>query len=298
MLHAQGAGWAPSVDACNVVLREAPCLVKLPLVAPNLDFPKKDPKTRDVGPLPGEGQESSWKGALVGNSKSEISMLLPKVTNGEEGLEICLPDSIMDNIASPLHLCLVGRFLAFRPTIDMVRRWAHSRWKIKGSVSVSAMPGGLFLFRFTAEEDFIYIMSGSWSYGKHFLTLSKWKPGFDPSADLLRLALVWIRLLGLPLEFWDDTIFRWIGNSFGQFVVVDNAMMWKSRLVYARLCVNVVVNNPLPNFIALKSKWGKWTQAIVYEKASLYCQRCGKHDHVIADYPTPQPPEEKLKEKL
>lgn len=74
--------------------------------------------------------------------------------------------------------------------------------------------------------------------------------------------------------------------------------MQKSRLVSARLCVNVVVNNPLPNFIALKSKWGKWTQAIVYENASLYCQRCGKHGYVIIDFLAPQPPEKKLKEKL
>ncbi|XP_059064991.1 uncharacterized protein LOC131857021 [Cryptomeria japonica] len=251
-----------------------------------------------MGPLPGEAQESSWKGALVGNCKSKISTLLPKVTAGEEGLEICLPDNIMDNIASSLHLCLVGRFLAFIPTIDMVRRWVGSKWKIKGSVSNSVMSGGLFLFRFTAEEDFVYIMSSSWSYGKHCLALSKWKSGFDPNTDLLRLAPVWITLSGLPLEFWDDIIFRWIGNSFGQFVVVDNVTMQKSRLVYAHLCVNVVINNALPNFIALKSKWGKWTQAIVYENASLYCQRCGKHGHVIADCLTPQPPEEKLKEKL
>ncbi|XP_059067572.1 uncharacterized protein LOC131858367 [Cryptomeria japonica] len=173
-----------------------------------------------------------------------------------------------------------------------------SRWKIKGSVFVSAISGGLFLFRFIAKEDFIYIMSDSWSYGKHCLSLSKWKSGFDPSAYLLRLAPILIRLPGLPLEFWDDTTFRWTGNSFGQFVAANNVTMQKSRLVYVRLCVNVAINNSLPNFKALKSKWGKWTQAIVYENASLYCQRCGKHGHVIADCLAPPPPKEKLKEKL
>lgn len=158
MLHAQGDGWAPLFVSCNEVLHKSPCLAKLPLVAPNLDFPKKDPKTQEVGPLPREAQEN-LKGALAGNSKSVILTLLPNVTNSEEGLEIGLLDSIMDNIVSSLHLFLVGRFLAFRPTIDMVRRWAGSRWKIKGSVSVSTMPGGFFLFRFTAEEDHLYYVS-------------------------------------------------------------------------------------------------------------------------------------------
>lgn len=298
MLRAQGDGWALFVDSCNEILHEVPCLVKLPSVAPNVDSSKKDPKTQEVGPLSREAQANSWKGALLGNSKLEPQTLQPKVTIGEEGPEICLLDGIMDNIASSLNRCLVGRFLAFRPTIDMVRRWVGSRWKSKGSVFVSAMPGRLFLFKFTTEEDFIHVMSGRWSYGKHCLTLSKWKLGFDPSADLLRQVSVWIKLPSLPLEFQDDTIFRWIINSFGQFVVVDNVTMQKFRLLYARLCVNVAINNPLPNYIALKSKWGKWTQTIVYENASLYCQKCGKHGHVIVDCLTPQQPEETLKEKL
>lgn len=171
VLCSQSDRWAPLVgdsivDACNVAMHEVPCHVKIPHETSNLDSLSKVPKTDVVGPLSREAQASTWKGALVGNTKSRSSNLLPKVTAGEDGLEICLPNNIMDNIASSLHLFLVGRFLAFKPTIDMVRRWVGSRWKLKGSVFVSAMPGGLFLFRFTVEEDFIYIMLGSWSYDK------------------------------------------------------------------------------------------------------------------------------------
>ncbi|XP_059066532.1 receptor-like protein 12 [Cryptomeria japonica] len=107
MLHSQSAGWAPLagvVDTCNAVLHEAPSHLKIPHETSNLDSLNKDPKTDVVGPLPGEAQASTWKGALVGITKSRSPTLLPKVTVGEDGLEICLPDSIMDNIASSLHL--------------------------------------------------------------------------------------------------------------------------------------------------------------------------------------------------
>ncbi|GLJ36434.1 hypothetical protein SUGI_0731620 [Cryptomeria japonica] len=70
------------------------------------------------------------------------------------------------------------------------------------------MSGGLFLFKFNAKEDLIYVLSGSLAYGNHFLTLAKWKPRFDPSAKLNHMAPVWVRLHGLPLEFWDEQIFR------------------------------------------------------------------------------------------
>lgn len=66
------------------------------------------------------------------------------------------------------------------------------------------MPGGLFLSKFTTEEALIFVLSGSWAYEKHILTLAKWKPGFNPLDELNRMAPVWVRLPSLPLEFWDE----------------------------------------------------------------------------------------------
>ncbi|GLJ44722.1 hypothetical protein SUGI_0940410 [Cryptomeria japonica] len=148
-----------------------------------------------------ENPKSSWKNALLGSTKLTPEDVVATFSQMEDGTKIKLSDNLMDKITSSLHLEIVGRFFSFRPSIDMVRRWAKSHWKLKGSVEVSAMPGGLFLFKFNTDEDLIYVLSGSWAYGKHFLTMAKWKPGFDPSAELNRMAPVWVRLPGLPLEF-------------------------------------------------------------------------------------------------
>lgn len=56
--------------------------------------------------------------------------------------------------------------------MDMVQRWVAAKWCLKGSVHIYAMVGGLFLFRFTALEDLITVLSfGPWVYGKHSLAL-------------------------------------------------------------------------------------------------------------------------------
>ncbi|XP_059073337.1 uncharacterized protein LOC131874112 [Cryptomeria japonica] len=159
------------------------------------------------------------------------------------------------------------------------------------------MCGGLFLFKFTAEEDLIFVLSGSWAYGKHFLTLAKWKLGLDPLVELNHMALVWVRLLGLPLEFWDEQIFCWIRNSFGNYVTTDLVTLAKSRLVYACFCVNVAINKSLPNLVSLKSKWGKWSQTIFYENDTLFCQKCDKQGHTYTECKTQESAEPKLKEK-
>ena len=66
------------------------------------------------------GSLSGWKSTLVGTTMSNSNTKNPKITRGQEGPVIALPDSIMDNVTSGLKLCVVGRFFAFRPTIDTV----------------------------------------------------------------------------------------------------------------------------------------------------------------------------------
>ncbi|XP_057861882.2 uncharacterized protein LOC131070389 [Cryptomeria japonica] len=249
-----------------------------------------DKDTGEVNP------KSSWKNALLGSTNS-LPLDVVASSQTKDGMEIKLPDNLMDIIATSLHLTIVSRFFSFQHSIDMVKHWAKSHWKLKGSLEVSAMPGGLFLFKFITEEDLIYVLSGSWAYGKHFLTMAKWKPGFDPSTELNHMAPVWVRLPGLPLEFWDEQIFRWIGNSFGCFVAADSVTLNKSKLVYAHFCVNVTINKTLPNFISLKSKWGKWSQDIVYENATLYCQKCNTQGHSYTDCKSLVVAEPKIKNK-
>ncbi|GLJ54373.1 hypothetical protein SUGI_1167520 [Cryptomeria japonica] len=96
---------------------------------------------------------------------------------------------------------LVGKFFSLRPMVEMVRKWVKDKWKLKGSVSVSAMSGTLFLFKFTTEEDVALVLSRCWSYGRNNLSLYHWKVGFEPMADLQKTASVWVRLSRLPLEY-------------------------------------------------------------------------------------------------
>lgn len=128
-------------------------------------------------------------------------MVDPKIAHSANGPMVSLLNTLVDSVTFGLKLCVIGRFVAFRPTIEMVRQWIGQKWKIKGRVGISAMPSGLFCFKFTVEEDISFVLLGTWYYGKHSLALTRWHPGFDASIELNKLALVWVRLPGLPLEF-------------------------------------------------------------------------------------------------
>lgn len=93
---------------------------------------------------------------------------------------------------------------------------------MKGQVDVSALSRGLFVLSFSYGEDLEMILSGGpWMFGKSSLSLRKWSPNMELNDFFFESAPVWMRLPGLPLEFWLEDVFLGIANSFGELVAID-----------------------------------------------------------------------------
>lgn len=110
---------------------------------------------------------------------------------------------VLNMMIVELRISLMGKFLAFFPSLDLVKKWVSSKWKLKGSITTSVMAYGLYLFSFTNQVDMACIlMDGPWAYdSSNYLSLCKWKPNLDPWLDLGVVAPTWICLPSLPLEF-------------------------------------------------------------------------------------------------
>ena len=88
------------------------------------------------------------------------------------------------------------------------------------------------------------------------LMLSRWKPRFSPNWDLFSLVPIWVRLLELPLEYWDEGVFIWIGDYIGHFIKVYLTTICKAKLDFSRICVNVGMNKSFLTIVSPKFKWG------------------------------------------
>ena len=74
-----------------------------------------------------DGTLGGWKNALVGSHVVTISMEDPKITHSANETVISLLDTLVDSVTFGLKLCVVGRFFAFRPTIEMVHKWVSQK---------------------------------------------------------------------------------------------------------------------------------------------------------------------------
>ncbi|XP_057863716.1 uncharacterized protein LOC131071779 [Cryptomeria japonica] len=115
-----------------------------------------------------------------------------------------------------------GNFMGQRPNIETIREFVKNKWCFKGQVEVVALPKGFFSFYFSCEEDIVVVhYGGPWVVGKSSLALKKWTPNGTNFGSFFEVIPVWFRLPGLPMEFWNEDVFKGITSSFVELLSLD-----------------------------------------------------------------------------
>ncbi|KAF7824313.1 uncharacterized protein G2W53_022457 [Senna tora] len=110
----------------------------------------------------------------------------------------------------------------------------------------------------------------------HFLALNFWKQGFSAaSTENFTFTPVWIKLEGLPIEYFDPNILIRVGNSIGKFIGIDGHTHNLSIAKHARICVLLDLPKVPPNLITI----GKFNQTLIFEDISNICISCRGANH-------------------
>jgi hypothetical protein len=111
----------------------------------------------------------------------------------------------------------------------------------------------------------------------HYLIAREWTPNFHPNNATIEKVVVWVRISGLPIEYYDAKILHYIGNRIGKTVKVDRNTLFQERGKYARVCVEVDLNEPLLAMFELKDR----VYTVEYEGLHMLCRSCGKFGHYV-----------------
>ncbi|KAG5598982.1 hypothetical protein H5410_030352 [Solanum commersonii] len=138
-----------------------------------------------------------------------------------------------------LRSCLVGRFCGEgdMPIRNEVRRWAQQTWKGAHNVQVYDMSGFLFLFKFQTRTMAELVIMGEWKRQGLTLKLEWWSPTVGAFPDEKRFDWFWIRVLGLPLQLWNNKVMEKIGDECGGWLETEEETEIKNHLRWARIRV-------------------------------------------------------------
>ncbi|KAL0924531.1 hypothetical protein M5K25_005368 [Dendrobium thyrsiflorum] len=204
------------------------------------------------------------------------------------------PDEIIDfpteDIADAVgewNFALVGYSLGKRPFYEALLSAVHNLWKLKGTLKLISLSEGFFLFKFSCSEDFEMVWSkGAWFiFGKPFI-FNKWSPQFSPKREEFTSVPIWFKIHDLPLCCWTPIGISKIATKVGHPIAVDALTASKSRLTFARVCVQVDSSASYLDIIPITVEGKRFDLKIQYEWRPTLCTLCNSISHHVTFCPS------------
>lgn len=106
---------------------------------------------------------------------------------------------------------------------------------------------GFCIFRFSSEANCFRVLDlGPWFFAGKLLILQKWHEGLQLSKVKLSRIPVWVKFYNVPLNLWTNEGFSYVASAVGVPLYLDDATESRSRINYARVCVEISAENEIP----------------------------------------------------
>jgi hypothetical protein len=146
------------------------------------------------------------------------------------------PDDVVEEGISQWRSCLVGQFMEKLIPYYLVKKSVALMWRQYGDIEVFSMENGMFIFRMQDEASCDEILESKiWHVSNKPLILRKWQPGMQ----LLKLNLssipVWVKIMHLPIEYWNPKGLSYITSGIGNPIFADKVTEERKRFGFASL---------------------------------------------------------------
>lgn len=96
---------------------------------------------------------------------------------------------------------LLGRKIDFKVLENRLKQM----WVNKGIIQIIDLGEEYFLVTISSSEDHAFALSeGPWLIFDNYLTMREWHPDFHHSGAPIDKVATWVRVSGLPIEYYDE----------------------------------------------------------------------------------------------
>ncbi|XP_042016200.1 uncharacterized protein LOC121764210 [Salvia splendens] len=260
------------------------------------------------------GHDSAEKNGTKPKSMADMVWEAPKL----DGPQVFKPESIqkigyattsigvpaiyfsgaeIQKLATSLGHAIVGKFSHSIPTSHQIQK-ALDTIKFRRGFTWKYINAKHILVQFEDIADYARLLSGPkgtpvWYIDRHPMRVLKWSPDFDAYCES-PIAAIWCNLIGLPIHLFDQSALFAIGKLLGTTFQVDRATANKSRLSFARICIEIDITKPPPEEISLDICGHEVVQQVKWDKIPSYCGECKHVGHksevCYAARPSERPP--------
>nr|XP_010917814.1 uncharacterized protein LOC105042341 [Elaeis guineensis] len=139
----------------------------------------------------------------------------------------------------------------------------RDRRKLQYEPEAVALSEDHHLIRFQSAADCEgVLLGGPWFVADQLLAVEPWVPGFVPGVKQVRRVVVWLRLPGLPMEFWSPGMRRAIVAEAGKPVAVDEFTNNHRKAGFAKFRVELDAGEPLKPGVLIRSDRGSFAKRL------------------------------------
>ncbi|XP_074305957.1 uncharacterized protein LOC141641186 [Silene latifolia] len=107
------------------------------------------------------------------------------------------------------------------------------------------------------------------------IILRSWDPNVKITKVSVKTVPIWVKLVGLDLKFWGVKCLEKLASLVGKFVRVDDLTLEKNLLGYAKIMVEVEVDQYFPDKIKFDDENGQEVIVLLeYDWLPITCQKC------------------------
>lgn len=184
-------------------------------------------------------------------------------------------DDIKEEIAY-WESAVVCYVLGANPHQNVMEGYVRRIWGKLGVDKVSQVGRGIYLVRFTTMENCSKVVNR----GHHFfdakpLIVKPWTSDENFSKDPIKTLPIWIQLPGLDVKYWGEKSLGKIVGQLGVMIKVDLATKTRDKLMFARVLIEVKVDQEFPSVIHfLNEKGVKIDKKVNYDWIPITCTVC------------------------
>ena len=211
---------------------------------------------------------------FAGNRKQENGLKLQQIQLEDGPIKLTEADVSKDEWEN----CLVGYFGGKFPGKNALQQLVNS-WKQK--VSLHFHSNGWIIFKFENSEGRDNTLQGGpyMVFGRPLL-LKILPEYFTFSYEDLSCFPIWVQLKSLPVEAWNSYALSKLCSRIGKPVYTDKLTVYKDRVTFARVLIEVDVAKPITRVLEVIMPNGDTVhQAVFYENLPLYCTHCKTVNH-------------------
>ncbi|XP_026443835.1 uncharacterized protein LOC113343983 [Papaver somniferum] len=138
----------------------------------------------------------------------------------------------------------------------------------------------IFVFEFQSSEDRIAALEhGCFFIGGQLFVVRPWTLLIEQELTELKTISIWINLRKVPLHLWNAKGLRKLASFIGVPLMLDKQTTNSSRMDYARVCVEVVVDSDFPAYIDAMVGKVQIQIPVEYSWKPPRCKHCGVFGH-------------------